>query len=1344
MISLLVFLLLFLQDMPFISGDEYLVQNYTVEDGLPVNSVNGIVQDDDGYLWFSTLDGLVRYDGYQFRVYDSGNTEGMITNRIGGIMKTDSNEIWMIHPDGTITRKTGSKFKGYSEVQGDFEGKAERFVEAKNGDVWISTTEGIFRFDSETDSFYTMEEPLLQSNTHAIESTIGGGILALNENGLVLWEGNETSVLIRKEDFPIPPENVLHVKQFTVNDVWVMGGGGLFKYSLYSKEIDFVFQTDDPQSTVWNLHHDIDGMYIINTSEGFYTWEPVTQYVAKLPIQISTTLDRINLVFKGANDEKILLGDDEVLINRQLVFETEEIQSGFIDREGSLWISTLREGIFQIRKSDFSNVTSDDIQGFENIYPIIQSSDDAVWAGSFVNGIYRLTDGRTENWNRSNSNLTGNLCRFLFEDDDGTIYASMWGEGLWRYTGNDWEKINRVHELTDPNVTVEAMYRDQKNRLFIGTTDQLVISQDGEFKRFADSTASEFRGVRVIRESSEGTLFLGTNGNGFTILKDGIQRNYTTRNSDLTSNFIRDILVQSKDTLWLATENLGLNRIILDEDAKLTSVSSITEQDGLIQNSLHRIIETPGRQFWISSNSGIMRVSKGDLNRYADGTSENLSALFFDEKDGMVSREANGGVQTAGMLSVDQKLWFPNQKGVTVIDPASITSESSLPAPQPIIEEVVLPDTTLLVEEHSEIQIPTLQRNLRVKFSAPNFFASGRIQFRYKLDGVNENWEDGGQNLEAVFTNLPPGTHELLVQTYRTGNRSEVSEASLLIMIPNAFYETNWFYLTMALFGILVIFGGIKYRTRVLEAREKKLQERVDLQTQELKEAADQKSRFFSGITHELKTPLSLIAGPLEELLEKPNEISSELALNRLHMMNRSNKRLQNLVDQILDVTRLNAEAMSLTLKPVKIKEYTRQIVGQFHSKLERGEIELLFEADEIEDLIYVDPAAWERIIINLMSNAIRFSPKDSAIQISIRDLSNQVSINIKDEGVGIDESEHEKIFEYLYQGNGTDPAEGTGIGLYLVKGLVEHMSGSILLISQKGEGAEFEVTLQKGYDHFRNGTTVLHEPFAIDQTEIQEPSTETNTTEQLNKKTDTPHILIVEDNDDFREYLQSMLSDQYRISTASEGNEALNILEETLPDLIISDVMMPGMNGLEFVNSLRKQEKFQHLPVLFLSAKDQETDMETGLSTGADLYLTKPVKTSLLLSQIEAVLRRERILKSNQIEQEFAENEEEPFVRQVRTLVYRQLANPSLSINMLADALFMSRRKLYNDWGKYSETTLNDFIKQVRLQEAKVLLSEKGFNVQETAQAVGYSDPNYFSTSFKKEFGVSPSEVMK
>ena len=1345
MISLLVIFLLLFQNLPLESGNEYLVQNFTVEDGLPVNSVNGIVQDDEGYLWFSSLDGLVRYDGYNFRVYNSGNTSGLFTNRIGGMLKTASNEIWLIHPNGTITQKTGNRFKTYSEANGDFTGVTNRMLEAPNGDIRISTSEGIFLFNSETESFYSPDEPLLKSDTWALESHVGGGIFGLNKNGLVHWNGNDSSVLVKNEDFPIPPQSVLHIKHATVNDVWIMGGGGLFKYSLYNNEIDFIFRTEDTSSTVWNFNPQPDGTYIINTSEGFYSWEPVTNSVTKTGPEISTTTDRINLVFRGSENESIFLGDDEVLINGQTVFETEEIQSGFIDKEGSLWISTLREGVFQIRRSDFTNITSEQIPGFENIYPIIQSSGGAMWAGSFTTGIYMIEDTKITNWNTSNSNLTGNLCRFLFEDSDGTIYASMWGDGLWRFNdgAQDWQRVREIDALTGENITVETMHRDSGGNLYIGSNFPLIITDGNDFTILTDSEDSRFLKSRVIRENRNGVVFIGTNGNGFTILhKDGTSANYTTKNSPITSDFIRDIYVQSPDTLWLATENLGLNRVILDGDGNLASVVHITENDGLLKNSLHKIIETPGNQLWISSNGGIMRISKDGLNNYADGTISELTVLGFDEKNGMASREANGGVQTAGLLTANQKLWFPNQKGITIIDPLQLSANHFRQQPQPLIEEIVLPDTTLSTSNQSTIKIPRGERNVRIKFSAPNFSSPEHIQFRYKLEGLNPDWENGNQSREAVLTNIPPGSHKFQLITTQAGGIAEPAQASIFITIPPYFYETGWFILCMVLLGGFFIFIGIKYRTRLLEDREKKLQQRVDDQTKKLKKAAEQKSRFFSGITHELKTPLSLISGPLEDLLENPKNISSETAQSRLRMMNRNNHRLQNLVDQILDVTKLNSDALKLTFKPVNIVDYTKQIVGQFQSKLEQQNIQSHFESDSLTEKIYLDTNAWERIMINLLSNAIRFSPRGSSIYVRITDLENRVRISVKDEGIGIDEKDVDKVFDYLYQAEGAYSAEGTGIGLYLVKGLVDQMEGEIDLISQKDEGAEFITTLKKGFDHLRDSNRILHEPFIITPQKPMNTVDPALFVEKFDQEAGSSHLLIVEDNDDFREYLDSILSEKYQVSTAAEGTQALEILDDSTPDLIISDVMMPGMNGLEFVENLRKREELKHLPVLFLSAKDHELDVEKGLSGGADIYLTKPIKSTFLLSQIAAVLRREQVLKSNKIEEE--KPGENPLVRQVRTIVFRQLANPSLNIDLLADTLFMSRRKLYSDWKKCDEVSLNDFIKQIRLEEAKILLKEKGFSVQEAASAVGYSDANYFSTSFKKEFEMNPSEVMK
>lgn len=1321
--------------------EEYLVEDYTVEDGLPVNSINQIIQDHDGYLWFSSLDGLTRYDGYEFKVYTSANTEGLQSNRIGGMFLSDQNELFLAHEDASLTIKTGISFKTYDHILGEFNGYRGWITQDSDGQIWISTGNGIARLDRETLTFEEIESPLFRQQTWGIQALSDGSLLVVNNRGLIQWDSGISTLLLKGEDFSFERSMIIRIKQFDPGSVWLLGNKGFFQFSMEDKVIMQKYSWEEKMMVIWDMIPDEDGSFLVSTAKGFYQLFPDTQtLVERQPqfIAVDETFRRY-LVFEGKNNEEIRLGDKEIIVNGKTILSTPRIRSSIIDTEGTLWISTVREGIFKIRKSQFSNITQDRVPGLSNIYSILHSSDGATWAGSFGNGIYRISGNSITHWTEENSQLFNGIIRLLFEDMDGTMYAGIWGQGLWKQTNNDWERVREPDPLAGADVTVEAMYRDSQNRLFIGSHKKLIVKNRDRYSYFNTEKTEFFTGVRAIREDDKGTLYFGTREQGLTIVRDDTIQNFTEEDGILNSRSIRDVYIQSEDTIWVANESNGLNRLIFNKNNNLVSTASVTVEDGLINNSLHRIIESPDRHLWISSNGGIMSIPKSELNLYADGELAYLSVMGFTEKDGMSNREANGGVNNAGFLSADQKLWFPNQNGIIVIDP----SQFMLPVSKPLIEEISFSDGALSTYGFTELKIPSGERNIRISFSSPNFSAPELMQLRYKLEGVNQDWEDATQSRQAVLTNIPPGRHQFQLSVHRAGNPNDVSEASIFIIIPYFFYETTWFKMLLGLLGALVILGSIKYRTRVLEERERQLQERVAQQTLELQKAAEQKSRFFSGITHELKTPLSLIVSPLEDLMENPGNISEKAVQQRFELMHRNGQRLQNLVDQILDVTKLNSDAMRLTLRPVNITELTRQIAGQFHSMLEMEDIELVFESDSMEDFVYADPGAWEHIVINLLSNAIRFSPRGSSIYVTVKEKDDAICLSVKDEGTGIDEKEQDNVFEYLYQVEGDKAAEGTGIGLYLVKGLVDCMGGRVELVSRNGEGAEFIITLQKGYYHFRDTDTIVHEPFISTPPKNGKAfGTNVKIATLKHANPNASHILVTEDNHDYRNYLQSTISAHYQVTTASEGVQALEILKKINVDLVISDVMMPGMNGLEFVNILRKKEGYKHLPVIFLSAKNQGTDIEEGLSTGADIYLTKPIKSSLLLSQIAAVLRREDVLKSNQLVTD--QGEENELVKNLSETIYRQLGNPALSINLLADSLFMSRSSLYREWKKVSDTSLNDFIKQVRLKEAKILLSQKGFSVQETAQAVGYMDPNYFSNSFKKEYGVSPSDVMK
>jgi len=326
-----------------------------------------------------------------------------------------------------------------------------------------------------------------------------------------------------------------------------------------------------------------------------------------------------------------------------------------------------------------------------------------------------------------------------------------------------------------------------------------------------------------------------------------------------------------------------------------------------------------------------MAVNRHDLNRYADGDTETLPVLGFNESEGMVNREANGGVQTSGFISRNQQqIIFPNQRGLTVIHLSKLNEMGSEQNLIPVIEEIAFADTTISARKHSEIEIPHSERNIRIKFTAPNPTTPERTIFRYRLDDVNSEWESSNDIRQAAFTNVPPGWHTFHLQIYHPSAQDQVRTATLDIFIPYFFYETIWFYGLAALLGLTLMMGGVRYRTRLLKKRERELQARVSQQTKELKEAAEQKSRFFSGITHELKTPLSLISGPIDDLLEGEIELSENKARDRLHLVKRNSDRLQNLVDQILGVSKLDADKLKLTFEPVDIAERTRQLLGQF------------------------------------------------------------------------------------------------------------------------------------------------------------------------------------------------------------------------------------------------------------------------------------------------------------------------------------------------------------------------------------------------------------------------------
>ncbi len=1314
----------------------YVVRHFTTEQGLPANYIVQFVQDEKGYLYAATFDGLVIFDGYHFRVVNTINTPNLPSNRIAGIRYINGFGALLHHENSQISLYRHSDVKVLESPSVANIGFHDT---TPDGTLWFTTSDGFARL-TEDNKVELVEFRSDRNNPLHVEPYSKGSFFVLDKTGLYREEKTGTPKLLLSADrFPFPVESTMRI--FRVDDfIWVTGTNGFFAFRDGKVEMSDSFERSE-LPYLWDYRKIDQRRLIFFFENGFYEADLEADTLEKYRFGIDTDVTMTDGIFQTPSGDLVLIGDDEVIVNGEIIFESKAIKNGFVDREGTIWVSVIGDGIYQLKKKFVQNITRLGTSNVKNVYPIIQDKTGSIWLGTFDDGIFRFTSsGTVTNWSMGTSTLPTGVVRSLYEHSSGDIYAGLWDHGLWRWNGQQWSRIPEYNSMFDGTAQIEAMYESRNGRFFIGTTSRLVVEEQGKYVHFTDRDGTQLTGVRAIREDSSGTLFFATEDDGVAILDGDNQLSFIDQADGLSSNVIRDIYIYSSDTLFVGSEDRGLNREVLDADKSASEITNINTSDGLLSNSLHKIIRDSYGKFWISSNRGIMAISISRLNRYLDRETELLPIRRFTETQGMINSEANGGVQSAGLVTSDGEIWFPNQSGVTVLNSSEVAGAEDL-QPNPIIEQITVDDSVITVFDREKLMLPKGKRNIRVRYSAPSLASSESIRFRYKLEGMMQDWQPGNALNSADITNLDEGTHRFVVQSYSPAGR--LTETSVMLTVPPYFYETGWFYSLLGLLVVILIYTGYNYRVRMLQKRQQVLQRRVDEQTKELKKAAEQKSRFFTGITHELKTPLSLILGPVEELLDNQTEQSKSLNGKYLRMVQRNGYRLENLINQILGVSKMNADAIQLTLQPANITELTLQVAGQFHSLLDQKNIRLETTINEVtEEPVYVDREAWERVIINLISNAIKFSPESERIILSVSDEEERVRISIRDFGPGISSKDQERVFEYLYQSEGTDSAGGTVIGLYMVKGLVERMGGSITLNSEEGQGSEFIVRLKKGYNHFDDRDEVIHEPLDPEQTPDEINIPRQKPIEDTELPSDAEHILLVEDNRDFRKYIVSVLTEDYRTSTASDGREALDKMEEVTPDLIISDVMMPGMDGLDFVNRVRNIEKFKHLPVIFLSAKDQEVDREAGLSTGADIYLTKPIRSRTLCSQIAAVLRREKILKEKDTKKE--DSEEPDFRSEVREIIYRQLGDPNLTVEKIADALFMSRSKLYRSWKKVSDKTLNEMIKKMRLDEARILIRDKKFTVKEAAQAVGYSDPNYLSTSFKEEFDESPSELLK
>ncbi|HEV2844147.1 MAG TPA: two-component regulator propeller domain-containing protein, partial [Thermoanaerobaculia bacterium] len=1030
-----------------------------------------------------------------------------------------------------------------------------------------------------------------------------------------------------------------------------------------------------------------------------------------------------------------------------------DITSIVLDREGTVWTATSRAGELHALRPARVAAVADGLPN-EAVYPIYEDRDGTVWAGGHE-FLAALAPGSERFRILHNPAGPFHMVMAFLRDRAGTFWIGT-TRGL--FTGGLDGLTPAGPEALRP-LMIRAVYEDSQGILWVGTDEGLFRQEKGRWSRLTPKEGLPHPWVRVIRETPDGALWLGTNGGGVIRLFEG---NFTsiTQAEGLSSNLVRAIRRAPDGRLWIATENRGLNRI----DPATLKIAVLGERQGLYSNGIHQIVPDGFGNFWMSSNQGIFRANIADLNAVADGKLQRLETVAYTERDGMANPEANGSVQDAGLRDRAGRIWFPTQVGLVRVDTREALRRRE---PPPVHVASLRSGDEEIPLRGGPVRLSPRQRSFTVGFTAPSFRAPERQRFRYRLAGYDRDWIDAGTRRESSYTKVPPGRYTFEVFASGPDGGWSARPATVTLEVVPLFFETWWFLLAC---GLAAVAAGVslarlwaarqRERQRVLESLVAERTATIAEQAEKLRELDDLKSQFFANVSHELRTPLTLTLGPLQEALAgRFGPVREDLAA-QLQVALRNARRLLGLVDQLLDASRLDAGSLRLRLRRGDLAAVVRHRVEAFLPLAERREIELSLAAPVGPVEAWFDEVQIEKVFDNLLGNALKFTPRGGKVHVSLAapPEAGQVEVSVRDNGPGIPADQLPRVFDRFYQVEA--PARrrwpGAGIGLALARQLVELHRGSISAESAEGEGARFTVALRRGRDHLPpelvddgpaereqrpSGTFVLTADL-LDETRGG-PAPESDPGD------DRTTVLVVEDNADIRAYIRRQLEPDYRVVEAADGAEGLEQARRLVPDLVVSDVMMPRLDGNALLRALRTDPELEFIPVILLTAKASAENRIEGLREGVDDYLVKPFDPRELRARIDNLIAsRKRLLdrlaatpsRPLRAKEVQVTSADDSFLARVQAAVEERLGDSDLTVEGLAEALSCDRSYLLRKLRTLTGETPSSLIRSLRLQRAEQLLRANAGTVSEVAYTVGFKSVAHFSNAFQERYGERPS----
>jgi len=1336
-------------------------ESWTVKDGLPVNSINGIIQDRTGYIWAATFDGLVRFDGVRFTVFNSANSEELPSNRIIQLREGQDGALWLATEQSHIVRFGDGRFIHIPFESGKLPGVVPALFVDSSGAVWVGTPEGLWTL--RRDRLVRVGAGTLDATVTAISQRRDGSIWVGTSSAGIFRVTGDTGVKKVATDPALEADYISRLVEDASGTLWVAGLRSVWSLGARAVQV----KSPRPLTFVTNIVQvPSTGALFVEAASGVYRIEADSVRLVTGPPGITGK----HLWADSATMWSV--GGQDVLRDGRRVFTLPEgriVSAALFDREGSLWLGTDAGGLHRLKSSLFTTYSVAEGVGHPNVYATYVDRSGTIWLGTWGKGATRLdpVTGRATVFGGVNLMSVNSF----YEDEAGALWiATAVREG-------------GVYVCTPPAMTcravaprelrdraVFALYGDADGRLWAGA-DGLLFRYDGRsWTSFPASSGAPSAAVRAFARTRDGALWMGTNGGGLARYHDGTFTR-VTRADGLPSDLIRSLYQDADGWLWVGTEGRGLAR--LDPRAWSTApgtapnagrrIIRIGMTDGLFDEVIHQILEDDAGRLWMNTNRGIFWIPRSELGAFADGRIASVHSTAYSERDGLRNREGNGGVQPAGAKGPDGRLWFPTQDGVVVVDPTKVRREQIVP---PLVVERVVAGGGTLHPEHDSIALRPNERDVQIEYTALTFLEPTNVRFRYRLDPYDTAWVDVGNRRTAFYTKVPPGRYTFVVEAsdaaggwYEPGTRLAVR------VLPRA-WETGLFrWVSIAAFGVLLVVA-VRVREARLRVRAAQLERVVEERTAQLADRNARlqsldhaKTRFFANVSHELRTPLTLTIGPLEDLRTRAGG-DPEVA-RWLDIALRNARRLLRLVNQILDVAKLDAGAMHLAPRPLDLGPFTRGVVAAFAPVAERKGIRLTVDTPDALPGAF-DADAIEKILTNLLSNAIKFTPGGGTVHVALLSGGESARLSVHDSGPGIPPDQIGHVFERFYQvdESTTRTQPGTGIGLSLVKELVE-LHGGTITVESGSSGTTFVATIS--VHQVAEGGVAIPEEADVPGTASLVTAV---TAEQPggsakpppvddDRAEDIPALLVVDDSADLRSYIRDHFAARFRVLEAGDGAEGIALARRHLPDVVISDVMMPGTDGHELVRVLRSSAETDFLSIVLLTARAEDEQRLEGLEHGADEYMVKPFEMRELDVRVRNLIASRRRLRerfsSAPAELRAAELAVAPaaqtlpaadrdYAARVRDAIQRRLADPEFGVGELADAVSQDRSHLFRRIKQIFGESPSDLIRRMRLEESERLLTEGLATVTDVAYAVGFNSLSHFCRRFQEAYGVTPA----